>query len=183
MPKTTQGLCHAGATAGVVGCWILLECQLECVGCILVVVFLDTALSLLGWFFHRRFRTYQRRHRRPRTRQLHRVKRTGGTTMAVVNLWLARDTLDANIGECCLDLECCFFFQNPREPLLQQAEFSRKSKKRLLLNIFHLQSQDVPRLNIHNKFVLFVAFIGGTVVVSLDRYFQKKGHAFSLYVF
>ena len=70
------------------------------------------------------------------------------------------------------------FFQNPREPLLQQAEFSRKPKKRLLLNIFHLQSQDVPRLNIHNKFVLFVAFIGGTVVVSLDRYFQKKDMRF-----
>ena len=49
---------------------------------VLVVFWLWCSRILLSvcsvGFSHQRFRTYQRRHRRPRTRQLHRVKRTWG---------------------------------------------------------------------------------------------------------
>lgn len=89
----------------------------------LVVVFSDTVLSLLGLVFP--IDVFERINagivgleRGSSTAS----KEPGGTTMAVVNLWLARDTLDANIGECCLDLECCFFFR-----IQENHSFNRQS--------------------------------------------------------
>lgn len=103
------------------------------------------------------------------------VKRTGGTTMPVVNLGLARDTLGANSGEYCLALEC-FSFR-----IQENHSFNRQSP---VFSVVGTSSRRVPRPNIHKKFrCLWPSLVEQLYRLLTDTSKKKELYAFSWYVF